>query len=113
MNKRQKAVAAITGVILAGSMAFLSAPAQAVQNTGIAPTSCPEIGHHQSVSNKSRIFMAGSLPKNWLSPGGTYTVQKAKTTTVTGSVTGGVDAEFFLICQSTRAIESIDFTDCL
>lgn len=35
MNKRQKAVAAITGVILAGSMAFLSAPAQAVQNTGI------------------------------------------------------------------------------
>ena len=38
--------------------------------------------------------MAGSLPKNWLSPGGTYTVTKAKTTTVTGSVTGGVDAEF-------------------
>ena len=56
--------------------------------------SCPEIGHHQSVSNKGRIFMAGSLPKNWLSPGGTYTVTKAKTTTVTGSVTGGVDAEF-------------------
>ena len=76
-------------------MASLSIPAQAEQNTDVAPMSCPEIGHHQSVSNQSRIFMAGSLPKTWLSPGGTYTVQKAKTTTVTGSVTGGVDAEFF------------------
>jgi len=75
-------------------MASLSIPAQAEQNTDVAPMSCPEIGHHQSVSNKGRIFMAGSLPKNWLSPGGTYTVTKAKTTTVTGSVTGGVDAEF-------------------
>lgn len=38
--------------------------------------------------------MAGSLPKKWLSPGGTYVVKQAKTTTVTGSVTGGVDTEF-------------------
>lgn len=95
MNKRQKAVAAVASILLAASVASLSIPAQAEQNTDVAPMSCPEIGHHQSVSNQSRIFMAGSLPKTWLSPGGTYTVQKAKTTTVTGSVTGGVDAEFF------------------
>lgn len=44
-------------------MASLSIPAQAEQNTDVAPMSCPEIGHHQSVSNKGRIFMAGSLPK--------------------------------------------------
>ena len=94
MNKRNKVVAVITSILLAASMASLSIPAQAEQNTDVAPMSCPEIGHHQSVSNKGRIFMAGSLPKNWLSPGGTYTVTKAKTTTVTGSVTGGVDAEF-------------------
>lgn len=94
MNKRNKVVKAITSILLAASMASLSIPAQAEQNTDVAPMSCPEIGHHQSVSNKGRIFMAGSLPKNWLSPGGTYTVTKAKTTTVTGSVTGGVDAEF-------------------
>ena len=94
MNNRNKVVAVITSILLAASMASLSIPAQAEQNTDVAPMSCPEIGHHQSVSNKGRIFMAGSLPKNWLSPGGTYTVTKAKTTTVTGSVTGGVDAEF-------------------
>ena len=76
MNKRQKAVAAVASILLAASMASLSIPAQAEQNTDVAPMSCPEIGHHQSVSNKSRIFMAGSLPKTWLSPGGTYTVQK-------------------------------------
>ena len=87
MNKRNKVVAVITSILLAASMASLSIPAQAEQNTDVAPMSCPEIGHHQSVSNKGRIFMAGSLPKNWLSPGGTYTVTKAKTTTVTGSVT--------------------------
>lgn len=57
--------------------------------------------------------MAGSLPKNWLSPGGTYTVTKAKTTTVTGSVTGGVDAEFSSYVKGTCAIESINLTDCL
>lgn len=69
MNKRNKVVAVITSILLAASMASLSIPAQAEQNTDVAPMSCPEIGHHQSVSNKGRIFMAGSLPKNWLSPG--------------------------------------------
>ena len=65
MNKRNKVVAVITSILLAASMASLSIPAQAEQNTDVAPMSCPEIGHHQSVSNKGRIFMAGSLPKNW------------------------------------------------
>ena len=52
MNKRNKVVAVITSILLAASMASLSIPAQAEQNTDVAPMSCPEIGHHQSVSNK-------------------------------------------------------------
>ena len=54
MNKRNKVVAVITSILLAASMASLSIPAQAEQNTDVAPMSCPEIGHHQSVSNKGR-----------------------------------------------------------
>ena len=55
MNKRNKVVAVITSILLAASMASLSIPAQAEQNTDVTPMSCPEIGHHQSVSNKGRI----------------------------------------------------------
>ena len=68
MNKRNKVVAVITSILLAASMASLSIPAQAEQNTDVAPMSCPEIGHHQSVSNKGRIFMAGSLPNRVYQP---------------------------------------------
>ena len=106
MNKRNKVVAVITSILLAASMASLSIPAQAEQNTDVAPMSCPEIGHHQSVSNKGRIFMAGSLPKNWLSPGGTYTVTKAKTTTVqldTNSITHGMTS-FLRVMSSIKNI---------
>lgn len=56
MNKRNKVVAVITSILLAASMASLSIPAQAEQNTDVAPMSCPEIGHHQSVSNKSQNY---------------------------------------------------------
>lgn len=53
MNKRNKVVAVITSILLAASMASLSIPAQAEQNTDVAPMSCPEIGHHQSSLTKA------------------------------------------------------------
>jgi len=64
MNKRNKVVAVITSILLAASMASLSIPAQAEQNTDVAPMSCPEIGHHQSVSNKdnARILAHFRIP---------------------------------------------------
>ena len=40
MNKRNKVVAVITSILLAASMASLSIPAQAEQNTDVAPMSC-------------------------------------------------------------------------
>ena len=43
MNKRNKVVAVITSILLAASMASLSIPAQAEQNTDVAPMSCPEL----------------------------------------------------------------------
>ncbi|MCI5861496.1 hypothetical protein [Bifidobacterium boum] len=81
------------------AVATVLAFALSILGAGIATApayarSCAELGHHQGISNKTAVFIAGPLKRVWLSPGGTYTVEANKTLTVKGSVSGGADTEF-------------------
>lgn len=72
------------------AVATVLAFALSILGAGIATApayarSCAELGHHQGISNKTAVFIAGPLKRVWLSPGGTYTVEANKTLTVTGS----------------------------
>lgn len=87
-NMRQKMIAFI--MTIAAVMGF-TVPASA---DDAEPFSCGEVGVHQQVSGLTAVFIPGALPKTWLDPGGVYRVSKAKTTKATGSVSGGVDAQF-------------------
>lgn len=93
----------ITGVIVILVM-LLACPSVAhAADTDIAPLACPEIGHHQNVTNHTSFFMAGSLGKFWVSPGVTYTGNASHSTTVTGTVYGGADAEFLNFVRANVA----------
>ncbi|WP_299294356.1 hypothetical protein [uncultured Mobiluncus sp.] len=62
---------------------------------------CPEIGHHGKVSNVYAVFMPGTVPKSWLDPGASYSYESGRSTTVTGTVSGGVDATFWGVVHAS------------
>lgn len=79
---------------LAQATSFNQDSDSSIPTTTHLARACPEIGHHGKVSNVYAVFMPGTVPKSWLDPGASYEYQSGRSTTVTGTVSGGVDATF-------------------
>lgn len=94
-----KTLQKVTCVIVASMLVLFPATAFADEGDGIMPMACPEVGHHQNVTNHTTFFMTGSAPKHWVAPGIVFTGQASESTTVAASVSGGVDAEFLAFYQ--------------
>lgn len=103
MKSLQKAV----GFLVALMLVLFPATAFAGENDGIMTMACPEVGHHQNVTNHSTFFMTGSAPKHWLAPGVLFTGKSSEYTTVSASVSGGIDAEFLAFAKA-RVDGSLD-----
>jgi hypothetical protein len=69
--------------------ALLDGPAQAVE-----PHACDDYGYHAAVLNSSQAYMEGTYPRSWVAPGVTYTISVGTSTTVSGTVTTTVGADF-------------------
>lgn len=62
--------------------------------------SCEERGHHKVVTNVHPVFIPGALPKQWLDPGSSWTYEVNTSTSVTGTISGEVDAGFLDIARA-------------
>lgn len=98
-----KTLQKVTCVIVASMLVLFPATAFADEDDGIMPMACPEVGHHQNVTNHTTFFMTGSAPKHWVASGIVFTGQASESTTVAASVSGGIDAEFLAFCQGQCA----------
>lgn len=96
----KKTLTACVILVLSVAMTPLSCASPSVYSTDYQTRSCEERGHHKNVTNVRPVFIPGKLPKRWLDPGASWTYKANTSTSVTGTISGEMSAQFLSIAQS-------------
>lgn len=96
----KKILIACAVLVLSAALTPLSYASPGVYSNDYQTRSCEERGHHKNVTNVRPVFIPGKLPKQWLDPGASWTYKANTSTSVTGTISGEMSAQFLSIAQA-------------